>query len=111
MFDILDQNEDMSKNLKELGVNLISDIRMDSMREASIVAEGHKTPDLIKSTYAAVVSRETVRIAFTYDALNGMNVLAADIWNSYLTAPTSEGFPIVSDSKFGTEFVGWKAIV
>ena len=46
--------------------------------------DGHKTPDLEDSEYAGVVSRESVRIALTYAALHGVDVLAADICNAYL---------------------------
>lgn len=35
-------------------------------------------------TYASVVSRESVRIIFTLAALNGLNVLSANISNAYL---------------------------
>jgi hypothetical protein len=39
--------------------------------------------------YAGVVSRESVRIALTYAALNGLEVCAADIRNAYLQEPSS----------------------
>ena len=46
-------------------------------------------PDPIGSTYAVtvVVSHERARIAFTYAALNGLDVFAADTHNAYLQAP------------------------
>ena len=62
------------------------DLKMDFTRKARWVAAGHKTPDPIRSAYAGVVSRESVRIAFTYAALNGLDVWAADIRNAYLQA-------------------------
>ena len=37
------------------------------------------TPDPIDSNYAGVVSRDSVRIALTYAALNGLDICAADI--------------------------------
>jgi hypothetical protein len=51
--------------------------------------DGHKLPTPEGSTYAGVVSRESVRIALTYAAKNGLEVCAADIWNAYLQAPFS----------------------
>jgi hypothetical protein len=39
--------------------------------------------------YAGVVSRESVRIALTYAALNGLEVCAADIRHAYLQEPSS----------------------
>ena len=41
-------------------------------------------------TYSSVVSRESIRIGFLITALNGLKVLAADIQNAYLNAPTEE---------------------
>ena len=54
------------------------------------MAAGCKTSDPDGSTYAGVVSRETVRLAFLYAALNNLKVSSADILNAYLTAPTSQ---------------------
>ena len=52
---------------------------MDFTRKVRWVLDGHKTLDPIGSTYAGVVSRESVRIALTYAALNELDVFAADI--------------------------------
>ena len=43
-------------------------------------------------TYARVVSHETVRLELTITALNGLQVKASDIMNSYVTAPITERF-------------------
>ena len=59
-------------------------------RKARWVKDGHKTPIPEWLTFAGVVSIESVRIAFTYAALNGLPVCAADIQNAYLQAPASE---------------------
>jgi hypothetical protein len=42
------------------------------------------------STYSSVVSCDSVRLFFLLAALNNMNVLACDIQNAYLNAPTKE---------------------
>ena len=52
---------------------------MDFTRKARWVKDGHKTPDPYESNYAGVVSRESVRIAFTYAALNDLKVATGDI--------------------------------
>ena len=59
--------------------HLIFDVKIDFTRKARWVLDGHKTDDVSYSTYAGVVSRESVRIMFTYAALNGLDVCAADI--------------------------------
>ena len=67
--------------------HLVFDVKTDFTRKAIWVLDGHKTPDPVGSTYAGVVSRESMRIAFTYAALNGLDVFAADVRNAYLQAP------------------------
>lgn len=44
-----------------------------------------ETPSLV--TYSTVVSRDFVHICLTIAALNDLEVLAADIENSYITVP------------------------
>ena len=66
---------------------MIYDIKMDFTRKSRLVPEGCRTPNSVTSTYAVVVSRESVRIAFTYAALNGLDVWAADLQNAFLQAP------------------------
>ena len=62
-------------------------------------------------TYAGVVSRESVRIALTLAALNGLSVCGADIQNAYLQAPTTEKHYVICGPEFGIENVGKKAII
>jgi hypothetical protein len=62
--------------------------KMDFTRETRWVLDAHKLPTPEASTYAGVVSRESVRIALTYAALNGLEVCATDIRNAYLQAPS-----------------------
>ena len=82
------------------------DLKIDFTRKASWVKDGNKTPALDSSTYTGVVSRDSVRILFTYAALNSIPVTAADIQNIYLQAPSSEKHYIICDVKFGLEHVG-----
>ena len=59
---------------------------MDFRRKARFVAGGHTTNPPAESTYAGVVSQESVRIAFTLAALNDLDMFVADIQNTYITA-------------------------
>ena len=61
---------------------------MDLTRKARYVAGGHLTNPPSSMTYASVVGREIVRIAFLVAALNDLKVLAGDIQNAYLNAHT-----------------------
>ena len=73
--------------------------------------DGHKTADPEVSTYAGVVSRESVRIALTYAALNDVDVTAADIGNAYLQAPSSQKYFVICGPEFGLENVGKRALI
>ena len=84
---------------------------MDFTRKARWVLNGHKRPDPVGSKYAGVVSRESVRIAFTYAALNDFDVCMADIRNAYLQSPTSQKHYIICGPEFGMENVGKVAIM
>ena len=70
--------------------HIIYDVKMDFTRKARFVMDGHLCPDPIDSNFAGVVSRDSVRIVFTYAALNELDICAADIKSAYLQAPTSE---------------------
>ena len=91
--------------------HLVWDVKMDFTRKARWVLDGHKTPDPICSQYAGVVSRESVRIAFTYAALNGLDVCVADIRNAYLQAPSSRKDYFVCGPEFGLENEGKVALI
>ena len=57
---------------------------MDFTRKARWVKDGHKTANIVSSSFAGVVSCESVPTALTYAALNDIPVIAADIQNTYL---------------------------
>ena len=84
---------------------------MDFTRKARWVLDGHKTLDLIGSTYAGVVSRESVHIALTYAALNDLDVFAAKIWNACLQALSSHKDYIICGPEFGVENIGQTALI
>ena len=58
-----------------------------------------------------MVSRESIRIALTYAALNGVDVWAADVQNAYLQAPTSVKHYIICGREFGLEHEGKRALI
>jgi hypothetical protein len=90
--------------------HLIFDVKMDFSRKARYVADGHKTDPPASSTYASVVSRESVRIAFLLAALNDLEIMAADISGAYLNAPCRERVCIRCGPEFG-EYEGRWAII
>ena len=83
---------------------------MDILK-ARYVLDGHKPEAPEISTYAGVVSKESIRIALTYAALNCLDVCAADIQNAYLQAPSSQKHYIVCGPEFSQENVGRNALI
>ena len=63
------------------------------------------------SIYAGIVSYESICIALTYAALNGLPVCGCDIQNAYLQEPASEKHYIICGPEFGLENQGKCAII
>ena len=80
---------------------MVFDVRMTLERKARWVKDGHRTPEPENSTYAGVISGESIRIALTYAALNSLDVCACDIQNAYLQSPSSETHCIICGPEFG----------
>ena len=84
------RNDDkMPIGYKEIGCHMIFDVKIYLTRKIRLVAGVHNTDPPKYSTYASVVSRDSVHIAFTVTALNGLDVIFTDVQNAYLNAPTS----------------------
>jgi len=110
-FRILAEGERAPVGYSKASGHLIFDVKMDFTRKARWVKDGHRTPDLETSSYAGVVSRESVRVLLTYAALHDIQVCAADIRNAYLSAMSSEKHYIVCGQEFGLENEGRVAII
>ena len=83
-FKILEEGERPPPGYKKASGHLVYDVKMDFTRKARWVKDGHLTPDPDSSSYAGVVSRESIRILLTHAAMMGVEVCAADIRNAYL---------------------------
>jgi hypothetical protein len=82
---------------------MIFDIKMDFTRKARFVAGGHTTETPASTTYSSVVSRDSVRIVFLFAALNGLDILAVDVGNTYLNADCGEKIWIIAGPEFGSK--------
>ena len=104
-FEEYDGNVKDLVGYKRLHMHMIFDIKMGEnfRRKARLVADGHRTATPTAMTYSSVVSRDSVRIALTIAALNGLKVLACDILNAYLTAPCREKFYCTAGPEFGSD--------
>ena len=96
---------------KHIPCHMVFDIKSDLRRKARLVAGGHKTDPPKESTYSSVVSRDSVRIAFTIAALNGLDVLVGDVQKAYLNAPTKEKTYTTAGLEFGLDKVGQPALI
>ena len=72
-------------------------------RKARLVAGGHTTATPNTLTYYSIVSRDSMRIAFTIAALYNLSVLACDIQNVYRTAPYREKIFTIAGPEFGSQ--------
>ena len=68
----------------------IFDLKIDMTKKARYVAGGHLTDVPTYMTYSSVVSRDTVCIGFLMASLDNLVILAIDIHNDLLEAPTKE---------------------
>ena len=110
-FEILEEGQCAPTGWKKASGHLIWDIKMDFTRKARWVLDRHEMPDPIRSTFAGMVSCKSVRIAFTYAALNGLQVFAADICNAYLQAPSTQKDFIVCGPEFRIKNIGKVALI
>jgi hypothetical protein len=97
--------ESLPVGYQEIKCHLIFDIKLGEnfRRKARLVAGGHTTKTPAALTYSSVVSRDSVRIALTVAALNGLDILACDIQNAYLTAKCRERIFTEAGPEFGSE--------
>jgi hypothetical protein len=110
-FQILNDGESIPPTFQEMRCHMVYDVKMENFRrKARLVAGGHMTDAPASITYASVVSRESVRIALTLAALNGLQVKTADIENAYLQAPVTEKIWCKLGSEFGSD-AGKSAII
>ena len=110
-FQVLDEGGKSPAGWSKASGHIVFDIKMDFTRKAWWVLDRHQQSDPKGSTYAGVVSRESVWIAFTYAALNELDVCAANIRNTYLQAPSSCKDYMIWGPEFGLENVGWVVLI
>ena len=64
--------------------HIVFDVKNYFASESQCLLYGQNIPDLLGSKYSGVVSRNSVRIYFVCDVLNGIDVCDAEIMNYYL---------------------------
>ena len=105
-FEKMDKGKQAPKGWHKATGQHVWDLKMDFAHKAQSVLDGHKTPDPDGLTFSGVISRESVRIAFLYAALNDLDIFATDIHYVFLQAPSSQKDYIVCGAEFGVENIG-----
>ncbi len=90
-FCILVDGKVVPYNHQFVRCHMIFDLKLENFwRNMRFVAGSHMTDAPPVITYASVVTHETVRIALTIAALNGLSMTCGDVMNAYITLPVTE---------------------
>ena len=111
VFTVIDEGKKAPPGWTNASGHLVLDVKLDFTLKARWVKDGHWSPESTTLAYAGVVSRESVRVGLTYSALMDLYVMASDIQNAYLQAPSSEKYFIICGADFGLENVGKVALI
>jgi hypothetical protein len=87
---ILEPGQQAPVGSQEIPCHIVFDVKMDFTRKSFFVTGGHVTDPPSTQTYASVVARDSVRIAFLIAALNDLNIMPADIQGADLNAPCKD---------------------
>jgi hypothetical protein len=100
------EKNDLPVGFQQIQCHMIFDIKLGEnvCHKAQYVAGGHMTEPPASMTYPSVVSQESVRIALLVAALNGLDVMCADIQNAYLHAPCREKIWTIAGADFEKRF-------
>ena len=110
-FDILDYDFHLLVGWKKVTGNMLFNVNMDFLSNSRWVFDGNRTTDPEGSLYDGVVLRESIRKALTYMALNVIDVVAADIRNPNIQAPSSQKDYNKRGTEFELENVGKNALI
>jgi Reverse transcriptase (RNA-dependent DNA polymerase) len=99
--------EDAKRKLicfQEIRCHMIFDVKMEGLvRKVWFVAGGHTTKTPQSLTFASVVTRESVRLGFLIAAMNELEIVAADVRNTYLNADCWEKIWFIASPAFATK--------
>jgi hypothetical protein len=101
----------MPPGFKKIDCHMVFDVKLDLVRKARFVAGGHQTDPPKESVYSSVISRDSVHLAFLIAALNDLEILSADIQNTYVNAPTKERIYTIAGPEFGQGKEGWPVMI
>jgi hypothetical protein len=101
----------MPVGYQHIDCHMIFDVKITLERKARYVAGGHQTEPTKEITFASVVTRDSIRIAFLVAALNDLEVLSADVSGAYLNANAMEKVYTTAGKEFGPDKVGRPVVI
>jgi Reverse transcriptase (RNA-dependent DNA polymerase) len=96
---------------QKIDCHMVFDVKMTLERKARYVAGGHQTEPMKDITFASVVSRDSIQIAFLVAALNDLEILSADISGAYLNVKAAEKVYTLAGKEFGLEKEGRVVVI
>lgn len=110
-FEILENGQKTPPMWKWSNRHLFFDVKIDFTRNNLWVKSRHKTSNPEISSYAGVISRESIQIALTYAALHGINIMSGDMQSVYLQMPLSEKNYIICGKEFELKHIRKVALI
>jgi hypothetical protein len=104
-FEVYEGDTNKLDGYQEITGHLVFDIKLGEnfRRKARYCADGHTTTTPASVTYSTIVSRDSVWIILTIAALNGLEVLGADVQNAFLMTLCKEKVWLQVSTEFGAE--------
>jgi hypothetical protein len=95
---------------QKIDCHMVFDVKMTLERKARYVAGRHQTEPLKDITFASIVTRDSVRIAFLVAALNDL-VSSGDISGAYLNMKVAEKVYTIARKEFRPEKEGHPVVI
>ena len=100
------ETDEIPKFHKLIDYHMVFNIKLGNLAcKAHYMAGGHQMDPPKDTTYSSIILRDSIRIAFLAAALNDLDVLAANVQNAYLNAPTSKKVYTIAGLEFGASNV------
>ena len=103
-FKILANGNKVPIGFQRMQCHMIFDIKMEDLHwKLWLIAGGHMIDAPATTTFASVVSRETMQFALILTGLNNLQVKVSDIENAYISAPCTEKIWTILGPEFGSD--------
>jgi hypothetical protein len=107
----LEDDNVMPPGYLKINCHMVFDVKMTLERKAHYVAGGHQTEPSKDITFASVVLRDSIQIAFLVTALNNLEILSTDISGAYLNTLCGEKVYTIAHKEFGPDKEGQPVLI